>query len=243
MSVQKLMANAVDPEGKWLYRVGGICALVLGIAYLITIALYAHVGAPPSGGEAWLKYLSGKTTVWWAILGLSVLTDLLYLPVALALYLALKGVARSAMLVATACVGVFIVLDLAVTWSNYASLITLSSDYAAATNDVQRVAYIAAANYASAVLASRLETVYAIVVLSFGILLIGLVMLKGIFSKSTAYVGLVTGVLGLVSLAGWNVTIIMNAVLATVWVLLVGYRLYRLGGRGCRVARSVQMSV
>ena len=216
MSAQKMMVNAVDPEGKWLYRVGGISALVLGIAYLITIALYAHVGAPPSGGQAWLKYLAGKTTVWWAILGLSVLTDLLFVPVALSLYLALKGVARSTMLVATAFVGLFIVLDLAVTWPNYASLITLSGNYAAATNDAQRVAYVAAATYASAVLSSRLEAVYAIVVLSLGILMIGLVMLKGIFSKSTAYIGVVTGVLGIVSIAGWNVTMIMNAVLATV---------------------------
>ena len=242
MSAEKMIVNAVDPDGEWLYRVGGISALVLGIAYLITIPLYAHVGAPPSGGEAWLKYLAGKTTVWWAILGLSVLTDLLYVPVALALYLALNRANRNAMLVATAFVGVFIVLDLAVTWSNYASLITLGSNYAAATNDAQRVAYIAAANYASAVLASHLEAVYAIVILSFGILLIGLVMLKGNFSKSTAYVGLVTGALGIVSIGGWNVTIIMNAVLATVWVLLVGYRLYRLGSRPGRVARSAQKS-
>jgi hypothetical protein len=229
MSAEKKMGNAVDPDGKWLYRVGGICALVLGIAYIITIPLYAHVGAPPSGGEAWLKYLAGKTTEWWAILGLSVFTDLLYVPVALALYLALKGVNRNVMLLATAFVGLFIVLDLAVTWTNYASLLTLSGNYAAAANDAQRVAYVAAANYASAVLASHLEAVYAIVVLSFGILLIGLVMLKGIFNKITAYVGLVTGVLGIVSIAGWNVTIIMNAIFATVWLLFVGYRLYRLG--------------
>jgi hypothetical protein len=229
MSAEKIMVNAVDPDGKWLCRVGGMSALVLGIAYLITIPLYAHVGAPPSGGgEAWLKYLAGKTTVWWAILGLSVLTDLLFVPVALSLYLALKGVNRNAMLVATAFMGLFIVLDLAVTWSNYASLITLSGNYAAATNDAQRVAYIAAANYASAVLGSRLEAVYAIVVLSFGILMIGLVMLRGIFSKSTAYLGLITGVLGIVSITGLNVTIIMNAVLATVWVLLVGYRLSKI---------------
>ena len=61
--------------------------------------------------------------MWWAILGLSVLTDLLLVPVALALYLALKGVDRDAMLVATAFIGLFVVLDLAVTWPNYASLI------------------------------------------------------------------------------------------------------------------------
>jgi len=235
MSAQKMMVHAVDPDGKWLYRVGGISALILAIAYIITIPLYVYVGAPPSGGEARLQYLALNTTVWWAILGLSVLTDFLFVPVALSLYLALKGVNRNAMLVATAFVGLFIVLDLAVTWSNYASLITLSGNYAAATNDAQRATYVAAASYPSAVLASSLEAVYSIMVLSFGILMIGLVMLKGIFRKSTAYLGLVTGILGIVSVAGpffvstLSVTIIITSVLTTVWVLFVGYRLYRLG--------------
>jgi hypothetical protein len=235
MSVQKMMVNAVDPDGKWLYRVGGISALVLGIAYIITIALYVPVGAPPSGAEARLTYLAGNTTVWWAILGLSVLTDFLFVPVALSLYLALKGINRNAMLVATACVGLFIVLDLAVTWTNYASLITLSGNYAAATNDTQRAVFVAAANYPSAVLESSLLGVYAILVPSFGYLMTGLVMLKGIFSKSTAYLGLVSGILGIVSVAGpffassLSVTIIIASVITTVWVLFVGYRLYRLG--------------
>jgi hypothetical protein len=178
MSAETMKVNAVDPDGTWLYRVGGISAFVLGIGYIITIPLYAHVGVLPSGGEAQLKYLVGKTTVWWAILGLSVLTDVLYVPVALSLYLALKGVNRNAMMVATALVGLFVVLDLAITWPNYAALITLSGKYTAATNDVQRATYVAAANYASAVLASSLEAVYSILVLSVGILMIGLVMLR-----------------------------------------------------------------
>lgn len=235
MSAAKMLVNVVDPDGKWLYRVGGISALLLGIAYIITIPLYVQVGTPPSGGEARLQYLAGKTTVWWAILGLSVLTDLLFVPVALALYLALKGVNRNAMLVATAFVGLFVVLDLAVTWPNYASLITLGGDYAAATNDAQRAAYIPAANYASAVLESTLEGVYSIVTLSVGILMVGLVMLKGAFGKTTAYLGIVTGILGIVSVAGpfivntLSQVIIVASALTTVWVLLVGYRLYQFG--------------
>jgi hypothetical protein len=221
--------NAVDPDGKWLYRLAGISALGLGIGYIIIFPLYAHVGAPPSGdGEAWLKYLPGKTTVWWTILGLSVLTDFLFVPVALSLYLALKGINRDAMLLATALVGLFVALDLAITWSHYASLLTLSTNYDAATNDVQRAAYVAAAHSASAMLTSRLEVVYAIVILSLGILMISYVMLKGVFSKTTAYLGLLMGILGIVSITGLSVTIIMNAIFATLWVLFVGYRLYRL---------------
>src|SRR6266852_614844 len=174
MGADAMTVNAVDPDSRWLYRVGGISALVLGAAYIVIIPLYAHVGAPPSGGEAWLKYLVGKTTVWWAILVLSVLTDLLFVPVALSLYLALKRDHRSAMLVATAFVGLFVVLDLAVTWSSFAALLTLGGGYAAAANDVQRAAYVAAANYPSAVLASRLELVYAFVIPSVAIYIIGL---------------------------------------------------------------------
>ena len=218
-----------NPNGDALYRLGGISALVIGTAYVATVGLYAQVGSPPSGGETSLVYFAGKTTVWRAILGLSVATDVLYIPVALSLYFALKDVNWNAMLVATALVALFVVLDLAVTWSNFASLIVLSGDYAVATNDAQRAADVAAASYASAVLTSPLERVYAIVILSSGILVIGLVMLKGLFRRTTAYLGLITGVLGILSIAGLTVTIILNALFATIWVFFVGYRLYRLG--------------
>jgi hypothetical protein len=230
-----MMVNAVDPDGKWLYRMGGICALVLGIGYIIIIALYVPVGSPPSGAEARLIYLAGNTTVWWAILGLSVLTDFLFVPVALSLYNALKGINRNAMLMATACVGLFVVLDLAITWTNYASLIALSGKYAAATNNAERVVFVTAANYPSAVLESSLLFVYNTLTLSVGILITGIVMLKGVFNRRTAYLGLVTGILGIIAVVGpffvssLSVTIIIASALTTAWVLFVGYRLYRLG--------------
>jgi len=237
MSADTPMPLEADADEKRMYRVGGISALALGIAYVITIALYANVGAPPNGdgGEAWLAYGAGKTTVWWAILDLSVLTDLLFIPVAFALYLALRGLGRSMAALATALVLLFVVLDLAVTWPNYASLITLSGDAAAGVTEGQRAASIAAATYASSVLASTLFAVYAILIPSLGILLASLVMLRGVFPGSTASVGLLTGVLGVVAVAGpliWaplGATVILTSLLTIVWVLLVGHRLYRLG--------------
>jgi hypothetical protein len=210
------------------YQIGGIAALILGIGYIIIIPLYAHVGAPPNSGEAWFKYLPGKTTLWWAILGLSVFTDFLYVPVAFALYLALKEINRNLMLLATALVGLFIVLDLAVTWSHYASVLTLYRNYVTAMDDAHRASYIAAANYASAMLNSPLEIVYAIVTLSSGILLIGFVMLRGAFNKITAYLALGTGILGILSLTGFSIVIMGNALFGTAWLLFVGYRLCRL---------------
>jgi len=237
MSVREMTKNPVDPDGRWLYRAGGVSALVFGIAYLVIIGLYVPIGAPASGAEARLAYVAGNTRTWWAILGLSVLTDFLLVPVALALYLALKGVNRSAMLLATACFGLFIVLDLAITWTNYETLITLSGKYAAAANDAQKAAIVAAAVGPSAVLGSRLLFVYNSLTLAVGILVDGFVMLTGIFSRSTAFLGLATGVLGIISVVGpffvsaLSLTIIVTSILTTVWVLFVGYRLYRLGGQ------------
>ncbi len=229
MSVENgTIASATVDTKNW-YRLGGVAAVVLGAAYIVIVPLYAHVGAPPNTAEAWFKYLPGKTTVWWIILGLSVLTDFLFVPVAFALYLALKAINKNVMLMATAFVGLFVVLDLAVTWSHIGSILVLYGNYAQAVDDVQRAGYLAAANYASAILTSRLEVVFAIVTLSFGILLTSCVMLRGVFNRTTAYLGLATGILGILAMTGVAAIIIMNALFATAWILFVGYKLYRLG--------------
>lgn len=214
-------------QKQW-YRVGGVAALVLAVGYVIITVLYARVGVPPDHGDTWFKYLPGKTTAWWAILAISVFTDFLYIPVAFALYLALREINRNLMLLATAFVGLFVVLDLAVTWSHYASVLLLYRNYVSISDDARRSSYVAAANYASAILRSPLEIVYAIVTLSFGILFIGFVMLRGTFGKITAYLALGTGVLGILSLTSFSFAIIGNALLATVWLFFVGGKLWRL---------------
>jgi hypothetical protein len=57
MSAQKMMVNAVDPDWKWLYRVGGISALVLGLAYIILRYMFPpelHRRAPKRFSRIWL---------------------------------------------------------------------------------------------------------------------------------------------------------------------------------------------
>ena len=222
-----------------LYRAGAISALAVGLSYIAIIALYIPIGAPPIGVEPRLAYLAAHTGAWWAILGLSVVTDFLFIPVALSLYSALKRFSGTVMLMATACVALFVFLDLAITWTNYAALISLSGKYATAANDAQRAAVLAAANYATAVLESRLLFVYNTLTLAVGILLTGFAMLqqkgagKSIFRKGTAYLGLLTGVLGIVSVFGpvfvtaLNATIIATSILTTVWLFFVAYELYK----------------
>ena len=169
MSTAPVTDDAVDPDDRSLLRLGGISGIVLGLSYLAIIPAYVVAGAAtPDGGEAWLDHLAGKTAVWWVIVGLSVLTDFLFLPVSLALYVALRRVDRAAMVVGAGLLSMFAVLDLATTWPSIASLITLSGEYATATEAGERAGIVAAANYPASVLASTLFAVYAILVQGWG---------------------------------------------------------------------------
>jgi hypothetical protein len=141
------------------------------------------------------------------------------------------------MLFAVAFILLFVVLDLAVTWTSYAILITVADRSSGAVTDSQRVADVAAANSASTMLSTTLEGVYSIATLSLGILIAGVVMLRSDsgFGTLAAWLGIATGVLGIVSVVGGAVVsalgavAILASVLTTIWALVVGARLSRLG--------------
>jgi hypothetical protein len=227
----------VDPDGKWIYRVGGLSALVLGIGYLMTIPVSIVYGGgfPPPGVEAQLVFFAEHAAGWWATTALMVITDLLYVPVFLALYQALKGINKYMMLLALACAGMFVALDLAVTWTAIPSLITLGDNYTAATSDAQRAIIVAAAGYPSVIYDSPLGGIYAIFIPGLGLLLASLVMRKGIFNKALAYLGVIAGISGM--LAGIGPIFIsdlataqyINAGFAMIWFFFVGIKLYKLG--------------
>ena len=238
MTTHGATLQALGPDDRSLCRAGGISAIVLGLAYLTITGLYVVAGAAPNGtGEDWLAYLDGRTAAWWGIAALSVLTDVLFLPLAAALYVVLRFVNRNTMLLGTTLLVLFVILDLAVTWPNYASLIVLSGNHTAAATEAQRTAIVAAATYPASVLGSSLFGVYAILVPALGILGIGLVMRKANFSRSAAYVGVFTGGLGIISVAGpfaWEqlgALAIPTSVLTTVWVFIAGYKLITMAGR------------
>jgi len=235
MILQQIAASAVESEGKWLYRVGGICAIALVVGYLLTIPIYGWVGNPPANSvEAQLAYFAEHATGWWAIALLMVVTDLLLVPIFIAIYLALKHINKGLMLVALAFKAfLFVILDLAVTWTAYSSMIIAGVQYGAATTEAQKAALAAAAAYPSAMLASPLADMYANVIPALGVFFAGLVMLKGIFNKATAYLALATGLAGILYLGsyfidGLAVLRIIAALLATFFYLLVGVRLYKL---------------
>lgn len=234
MNADRMNPAAVDGQGRWLYGVGGIAGLVIGISYVVIIGLYLPVGVPPDDGAAWLAYGAGKSAPWWGILWLSVLTDILIVPLMLALYVALRGVARDLILLAVAFKVLFVVLELSVGWPNFGLLITYSGDYAAATTEAERAALATAADYAVTVGGSTLARVYSILLPAVGMLLAGLAMRKSVFGRGVVYAAVLSGVLGTVSVVGGlfavelGKAVILASIFSLVWYFLVGYRLARL---------------
>jgi hypothetical protein len=236
MNAHNRMTNGVDPEGKWMYRVAGICAIVLVVGYFLTFPIYGWVGNPPASGvEAQLAYFGEHAAGWWAITLLMVVTDLLLVPIFFGIYLALKHINKGLMLVALTFKAIlFVILDLSITWTAFSTMIIAGVQYAGATTEAQRAALAVGAAYASAMLASPLADIYANVIPALGVLFAGVVMLKGVFSKATAYLALAMGLAGVVYL-GWffidglAVLRYIAAFLAMVFYLLAGVRLYKLG--------------
>ncbi|HSL26038.1 MAG TPA: hypothetical protein VLA54_07110 [Acidimicrobiia bacterium] len=236
MSVQNEWDNGVDQEGTWLYRLGGISAVVLVVGYFVSFPIYFWVGdQPTSGVGAQLAYFADHASGWWAITFLMVFTDLLLVPILFAIYLALKHINKGLMLVALSFTAfLFVILDLAVTWTAYPSLITAGVNYGAATTATQRAAAVAAAAYPSTLVESPIPATYAILIPSLGILFAGLVMRKGVFSRATSHLALATGLTGIlfmgsVFIDGLAVLRYVNALLAMFFYLLAGLRLRRLG--------------
>jgi hypothetical protein len=222
------------PRPRAALRVGGIAALLLAAGYVATMPLFAVAGAPPGEAQARLAYHAASAGAWWAIVALSVLTDLLYIPVSVALFVALRRANEPAMLAATAFTLLFVALDLAVTWPAYASLIALGQQYAAAADD-QRAVILAAAGYPAAVLSSPLQAIDSILTLSIGILVTGVVILPGAFGRAPGIAGVLTGLLGIASVLHTALTgeisplAIATTILTIAWLILVGRYLWRAG--------------
>lgn len=236
MNAQNVIAYPADPEGKWLYRMSGIAAFVLVVGYLLTFPIYFSVGDQPAiGVEAQLAYFAEHAGGWWAIVFLMVFTDLLIVPIFFGIYMALKHVNNGLMLVALAFKAfLFVILDLAVTWTAYSTMIISGVKYATAASEVQRAALVAGAAYASAMLDSPLFGTYAILIPSLGVLFAGLVMFKGVFNRATAYIALAIGLTGILFIGSYFIDSLavfryINALLAAAFYLLAGYRLYKLG--------------
>lgn len=220
-------------EGRWhyLYRTAAIAALMSVALFLFQIVAF-FVWPPPPTVAGHFALLQSHPLVGLVSLDFLIIVDeVLAIPICLALYLSLRRVHESLMLIATALSAVSIVCFLIATPA--LNMLYLSQQYAAAATSAEREGLLAAGQ---AVLSSWLGTPYQVgyVVGSIDMLLIGWVMLRSqIFSKLTGYVGIVASVVGLgvyVPKVGVFISI-LSVVGMQVWYVMIAVTLFRLSKR------------
>ena len=224
--------SKVDLSWKEVYKVGGICLFIAGMIFIVVVILSMLLGPAPSSSEAYLQSLAINTLVARVNFGLYALSDILFIPVLLALFLSLKPINKSAMLIAAGLMAFYVITDFGITELNSLMLVSLTQKYAAAANDLERSIAISAATYALATL--PLATFCSYLVSSVSLVIIGMVMLNGVFNKPTALLAITAGVEGTLG-AFYVIVPALTAFLVPalitygLWALFAGTRLFRLG--------------
>jgi hypothetical protein len=225
-----------------LYRLGGIAGLLALALYAVAVVLaFSTPALPATGGAALLEYVAANRTLYVIKQVLWLTPSLLATLVFLALYVALKDLDRS-----VAAIGGLIGIAgwaISCAWPTTGEggpvLVYLSDRYLLAS-EAQRGAFVAAAEAFSAL--DNLPSALGVLQTT-GVLILSLVMLKGVFPRSLAYLGLVTGGVGVISellRPVLGIGYVLYGVLIVIWFGVVGWRLYRLGSRSDRLSGQRQ---
>src|SRR6266571_2632179 len=224
---------APDPSWRGLYRVGAVSTVLYVVLIIIPLVLMFTTPQPPlAGGAATLEYIASHKLVYLIELVSFVWLSLPAMVVFLALSMALKHVNKSYVALGALIGMASGVIALALNYSPQSlnmGLLDLSDQYVAATTAAQHAALASAAE---SLMAMTNAVASAGSLTALGILIVSLVMLGGVFPKGVAYLGIVTGVLGIVSEALRPIIgpgYIVYGLLLPIWFIAVGWKLYRLG--------------
>ena len=220
-----------------MLRWAGLSGIAIAIGYVAISIGFALSGQPlPRNAAAWVSYLDGKEPIWWMIIWLSIITDILYLPVALGLHDAMKGSMRGAMLVSAALFSLFVLLELSITWSKYPALLELVRRHRDAVDTDARQALLAAIEAVSTEFQTPVTAFYMILIPSLAVIIASVAMLRTrAFGRVTAIIGMVSGLCNAISSLGRYLyeplekLVLPGSFLALFWFLGVGIRLIRNG--------------
>lgn len=220
-----------DPSWGSLYRAGAVSggfAVVLYVAALVIV--FVTTAPPTSGGVRLLEYVDRHRAMYIVRQVLWLMPSLFLMVVFLALAVALrhrgKGFAAIAGLIGVASWAVSFAWP--TTGSGSLVMVLLSDKYAAAGTVAERAPFVAGAEVLIA-----LNDVPAVigVLQTLGILLISVLMLRGVFPKALAWLGVATGAIGIVSevlrpvLGG---AYALYGLLLIVWLTWIAVALWRL---------------
>jgi hypothetical protein len=246
--MNKSGAEIADATWNGLYKIGGAAALICALMYLITLGIYIpayRAGPPPGTVLEWFTLFQTHPLTGLFFLGLAdIVIMILWGPMSLALYAALKQCNKTWAMIATTFVFVGMAVYLA---TNTAfSMLSLSHQYAAATTEAEKSIVLAAGQAMLAVSEGTGGQYTGMSLAWLAGLIISAVMLRSKdFSKATAWVGILglglllasmpfagyttTGPTAAIESAIIAVTYIGGGLLSLAWYVLVGLRLLKLG--------------
>lgn len=212
------------------YKIAGYSGIAIAIGYIYITIAYVISGSPlPTNAVEWIAYLDNKDIIWWSIIWLSIITNLFYLPVVYGLYQYLKNTSRAIMLISGVLFTLFVFLELAITWSNYPTLLELVSKYKLASTDEQKTIYLSAIEFASTQFQTPITAFYFIFIPSIAAILASYTMLMSKrFGKIIPYVGLISGLCNAFSVVGGffyepsKNLVIIGSFLILFWFLGIG---------------------
>ena len=202
------------------------------LMYVVALVAFVVTDAPPTtGGAATLEYVAAHRTgyivrqVLWLAPSLPLM--ILFLALAAALYRTGKSFAVGAGVIAVASWAVSFAWP--TTGEGSLAMVRLSDRYTAAATDAERATFVAGAEL---LIALNDAQVMIGVLQTLAILLIALLMLKGVFARGLAWLGVATGAIGIVAealrpLLGWGYAV--YGLLIFVWLIWLAWALWRLG--------------
>lgn len=222
-------AEAADFRGKGLYKVGGVATPIMAVFIPIQIIIFP-IWPPPSTVIGWFTLFQNNRLLGLFDMDLLLIVDQVLMGlVLLALYTALRRTSQSFMAIA-------LILGLVGIATYFAStstfeMLSLSNQYAAATTEAQRSTFLAAGQ---AMLVNWQGTAFDVAYILEGValLIIAVIMLRSnIFSKVTAYLGILMGILILVPPPAGAIGLLFSLgslVPLEIWDILIARRLFQL---------------
>lgn len=220
---------SVDSSWKGLIRAGGISLLAAGaIVIIFILSVFIFQVQLPLDAQGFLDYPLPPTILFC----LAAFGEFLLMPGVLALYFSLKDINKNQVFLGAAVWFEAIPMFL-VSRGQVISLITVAGNYAATADVTMRAAYLATTHLALEV--ANVYTIMALDLLGVGAIIIGLIMVKGVFIKKTAYIVILAGILVVMGTFGvilepLTIGTLFGLILNGIWQLVVGLKLYKLSG-------------
>ena len=218
----------MEQTWKGVYKAGGLSLFAAGLVlFMFFLALLIFQSSPTLTPEMLLDDPLPSVSLY----ALAAFGELLLIPGVLGLYVALKQVKKAHMLMGTALLLVAVVSFL-VSRTQIISLFRISGSYQATTSEAMKAAYLVLAEHAIEL--SNVFSNIALMLLGIASILIGLVMLKGIFGKGLSYLVIASGTLTLLGAIGvlfepLTILVLFGLTLGAIWQIIVGIKLYELG--------------